>query len=150
MSLIQQQHLKLCAPIWQMLKNQGINDSHHFNFMDAPPDNALISELGLLFALDGLNGCGELIKLRRKMTSEEKRRELDNREICLERNEKDQSLENQKREAYICERKNMLRMQEDDLNVLELKIKDAKSELTSDQTDLSKLAIFEIIFELEF
>ena len=60
-----------------------------------------------------------------------------------ERNEKDQSLENQKNEADICEKENVLRIQEEDLNEIELKIKEAKSNLTSDQADSSKLAISE-------
>ena len=42
-------------------------------------------------------------------------------------------------------KENILRIQEEDLNALELKIKEAKSELTSDQADLSKLAIIERI-----
>ena len=52
------------------------------------------------------------------MTLEEKKRELDNREVCLERNEKEQSWESQKHEADICEKENMLRIQEEDLNAL--------------------------------
>ena len=72
-----------------MLKSLGINDLHHFDFMDVPPVSTLIRELELLFALDRLNNCGEFINLRRKMRLEGKRRELDNREDCLERNEKD-------------------------------------------------------------
>ena len=43
----------------------------------------------------------------------------------------------------------MLRIQEEDLNELELKIKEAESKLTSDQADLSKLAISERIFQIE-
>ena len=43
----------------------------------------------------------------------------------------------------------MLRIQEKDLNALKLKINDAKSKLTSDQADLSKLAIRERIFWIE-
>ena len=39
-----------------------------------------------MFALGGLNDYGELT--RGKMTLEEKRREIHNREVCLERNEK--------------------------------------------------------------
>ena len=81
------------ANVVLILKSLGINDLHHFDFMDAPPANALMWELELLFALGGLNNCGESTKLRRKMTLEEKRRELDNRDVCLEKNEKDWSLE---------------------------------------------------------
>ena len=83
------------------------------------------------------------------MVLEEKRKQLDNREGCLERNERDQCLESQKREAGICEEENMLWIQEEDLNELGLKIKEAKSKLTSDQADLSKLAISERIFWIE-
>ena len=44
------------------------------------------------------------------MALEEKRKELDNREGYLEKNEKDQCLESQKGEADICEKENMLRL----------------------------------------
>ena len=40
----------------------------------------------------------------------------------------------------------MFRIQDDDLNELELQIKEAKSKLRSDQADLSKLALSERIF----
>ena len=69
------------------------------------------------------------------MALEERRRELDNKEVCLEKNEKDCSSESQKHKADICEKENMLRIQEEDLNVLELKIKEAKSKLTSNKDD---------------
>ena len=81
------------ANVVLVLKGLGINDLHHFDLIDAPPSDALMWELELLFALGGLSDCGELTKLRRKMTLEEKMRELDNREAYLERNEKDRSLE---------------------------------------------------------
>ena len=81
------------ANVALMLKSLGINALHHFDFMDAPPADALMWELELLCTLGGSNDCGELTKLRRKMILEEKMRELDNREVCLERNEKDWSLE---------------------------------------------------------
>ena len=81
------------ANVVLILKNLGIYDLLHFDFMDALPANALIWELELLFSLGRLNDYGELTKLGRKMALEEKRRELDNREVYLERNEKDQSLE---------------------------------------------------------
>ena len=44
------------------------------------------------------------------MALEEKRRELDNREVCLERNEQDQSSESQEHEADIYEKENILRI----------------------------------------
>ena len=53
----------------------------------------------------------------------------------MERNEKDSSSESQKHEAYICEKEDMMRIQEGDLNAIELKIKVAKSKMTSDQAD---------------
>ena len=80
------------ANVVLILKSLGINDLHHFNFMDAPPSNALIWDLKLLLALGGLNDKSELTKHRRKMTLEEKRKELDNRDVCLERNKKYWSL----------------------------------------------------------
>ena len=83
------------------------------------------------------------------MTLEERKTELDYREFCLERNEIDWSLESLKHEADICEKENILRIQEDDLSELELKIKEAISKLTSDQDDLSKLAVSERIFRIE-
>ena len=43
----------------------------------------------------------------------------------------------------------MLRIYVEDLNELELKLKEAESELTSDQADLSKLAISQRIFWIE-
>ena len=43
----------------------------------------------------------------------------------------------------------MLRIQEEDLNALEFKIKEAKCKPTLDQADLSKLTISERIFWIE-
>ena len=43
----------------------------------------------------------------------------------------------------------MLRIQENNLNALELKVKEAKSELTLDQALLSKLAVIERFFWFE-
>ena len=57
--------------------------------MDAPLANALIGELELLFALVGLNDHVKLTKIGRRVALEEKRRELDNKVVCLERKEKD-------------------------------------------------------------
>ena len=64
--------------VW-MPKSLGINDLLHFDFIDAPPAHALILELELLFALVGLNDCGELTKFGRRMALGERRRELDNK-----------------------------------------------------------------------
>jgi pre-mRNA-splicing factor ATP-dependent RNA helicase DHX16 len=50
-----------------MLKSLGINDLLHFDFMDAPPADALIRALEQLYALGALNDRGELTKLGRRM-----------------------------------------------------------------------------------
>ena len=63
----------------------------------------------LLFALDGLNDHCESTKVR-------KRRELDNREVYLETKEKNWSSKSQKDEADICEKENMLRIQDKDMS----------------------------------
>ena len=76
------------ANVVLILKNLGIYDLLHFDFMDALPANALIWELELLFSLGRLNDYGELTKLGRKMALEEKKRELDNRKVCLEKDMK--------------------------------------------------------------
>ncbi|KAF1789285.1 P-loop containing nucleoside triphosphate hydrolase [Phytophthora cactorum] len=46
---------------------QRINDLLHFDFMDPPPEKALIRSLEQLYALGALNGLGELTKLGRRM-----------------------------------------------------------------------------------
>eukprot|EP01119_Soliformovum_irregulare_P023400 TRINITY_DN8163_c0_g1_i3.p1 TRINITY_DN8163_c0_g1~~TRINITY_DN8163_c0_g1_i3.p1 ORF type:complete len:939 (-),score=307.67 TRINITY_DN8163_c0_g1_i3:49-2865(-) len=50
-----------------ILKSLGINDLIHFDFLDAPPAEALIRALEQLYALGALNDKGELTKLGRKM-----------------------------------------------------------------------------------
>lgn len=50
-----------------LLKSLGINDLMNFDFMDAPPAEALIKALEQLYALGALNDKGELTKLGRKM-----------------------------------------------------------------------------------
>ena len=65
---------------------------------------------------------------RKSKSLEEKRRWLDNREVCLKRNERDKNLENEKCEGDIHENEPILRIQKEDLNTLEIKIKEAKSQ----------------------
>ena len=55
------------ANVVLMLKSLGINDLLHFDFMDAPPADALIRALEQLYALGALNDRGELTKLGRRM-----------------------------------------------------------------------------------
>ena len=50
-----------------MLKSLGISDLIHFDFMDAPPADALIRALEQLYALGALNDKGDLTKLGRRM-----------------------------------------------------------------------------------
>jgi Major Facilitator Superfamily/AAA domain/Helicase conserved C-terminal domain/Helicase associated domain (HA2) len=50
-----------------MLKSLGVTDVLHFNFMDKPPTDALISALDQLYALGALNERGELTNHGRKM-----------------------------------------------------------------------------------
>ncbi|KAI9913675.1 hypothetical protein PsorP6_005171 [Peronosclerospora sorghi] len=50
-----------------LMKSLGINDLLHFDFMDPPPEKALIRSLEQLYALGALNGLGELTKLGRRM-----------------------------------------------------------------------------------
>ncbi|GLE00391.1 hypothetical protein PINS_up009148 [Pythium insidiosum] len=49
------------------MKSLGINDLLHFDFMDPPPEKALIRALEQLYALGALNDRGELTKLGRRM-----------------------------------------------------------------------------------
>ncbi|CDW55458.1 pre mRNA splicing factor ATP dependent [Trichuris trichiura] len=50
-----------------MLKSLGIHDLVHFDFLDAPPQEALVLALEQLYALGALNHRGELTKLGRRM-----------------------------------------------------------------------------------
>ncbi|VDP08434.1 unnamed protein product, partial [Soboliphyme baturini] len=50
-----------------MLKSLGINDLIHFDFLDPPPQEALVLALEQLYALGALNHRGELTKLGRRM-----------------------------------------------------------------------------------
>lgn len=50
-----------------LMKSLGINDMLNFDFMDAPPAEALIRSLEQLYALGALNDRGELTKLGRRM-----------------------------------------------------------------------------------
>ncbi|CAK7268183.1 DEAH-box ATP-dependent RNA helicase prp22 [Sporothrix epigloea] len=50
-----------------ILKAMGINDLLHFDFMDPPPINTLLSALEELYALSALDDEGLLTKLGRKM-----------------------------------------------------------------------------------
>ncbi|KAF5779486.1 putative RNA helicase [Helianthus annuus] len=49
------------------LKTLGIHDLLHFDFMDRPPDEALLKALEHLYALGALNKHGELTRVGRKM-----------------------------------------------------------------------------------
>ncbi|MED6175113.1 Pre-mRNA-splicing factor ATP-dependent RNA helicase DEAH1 [Stylosanthes scabra] len=49
------------------LKSLGIHDLVHFDFMDNPPSEAIISALELLYALCALNNSGQLTKVGRRM-----------------------------------------------------------------------------------
>ncbi|KAL1241310.1 putative pre-mRNA-splicing factor ATP-dependent RNA helicase [Trichinella spiralis] len=50
-----------------MLKSLGIHDLIHFDFLDPPPQEALVLALEQLYALGALNHRGELTKLGRRM-----------------------------------------------------------------------------------
>lgn len=50
-----------------LMKSLGINDLLNFDFMDPPPEKALIRSLEQLYALGALNDRGELTKLGRRM-----------------------------------------------------------------------------------
>lgn len=50
-----------------MLKAMGINDLLHFDFMDPPPANTLLTALEELYALSALDGEGLLTRQGRKM-----------------------------------------------------------------------------------
>jgi pre-mRNA-splicing factor ATP-dependent RNA helicase DHX16 len=49
------------------MQSLGINDLINFDFMDAPPVEALNKALEQLYALGALNAKGELTKLGRRM-----------------------------------------------------------------------------------
>ena len=51
-----------------LLKSLGINDILHFDYMDPPPAESLVSSLTQLYALGALNDSGELTKLGRRMS----------------------------------------------------------------------------------
>ncbi len=55
------------ANVVLLLKSLGINDLHHFDFMDPPPAETLIRALELLYALGALNAEGNLTKIGRRM-----------------------------------------------------------------------------------
>jgi ATP-dependent RNA helicase DHX8/PRP22 len=61
---IQRQNL---SHIILMLKAMGINDLLHFDFMDAPPTNTMLTALEELYALSALDDEGLLTRLGRKM-----------------------------------------------------------------------------------
>ncbi|GAB9470862.1 Pre-mrna-splicing factor atp-dependent rna [Globisporangium polare] len=50
-----------------LMKSLGVNDLLNFDFMDPPPEKALIRSLEQLYALGALNDRGELTKLGRRM-----------------------------------------------------------------------------------
>lgn len=50
-----------------LLMSLGINDILNFDFLDPPPNDALIKALELLYAIGALNDRGELTKLGRQM-----------------------------------------------------------------------------------
>ena len=61
---IQRQNLSMTI---LMLKAMGINDLLHFDFMDPPPTNTMLSALESLFSLAALDDEGLLTRLGRKM-----------------------------------------------------------------------------------
>lgn len=61
---IQRQNLALTV---LLLKGMGINDLIHFDFMDPPPINTLLTALEELYALSALDDEGLLTRLGRKM-----------------------------------------------------------------------------------
>ncbi|KAJ0412253.1 hypothetical protein ATCC90586_006639 [Pythium insidiosum] len=60
------QRTNLCSVVL-LMKSLGINDLLNFDFMDPPPEKALIRALEQLYALGALNDRGELTKLGRRM-----------------------------------------------------------------------------------
>ncbi|KAK1769183.1 P-loop containing nucleoside triphosphate hydrolase protein [Phialemonium atrogriseum] len=60
------QRQSLCMTIL-MLKAMGINDLLHFDFMDPPPINTMLTALEELYALSALDDEGLLTRLGRKM-----------------------------------------------------------------------------------
>uniref|UniRef100_A0A7N0V877 RNA helicase n=1 Tax=Kalanchoe fedtschenkoi TaxID=63787 RepID=A0A7N0V877_KALFE len=56
------------ASVVLTLKSLGINDLMNFDFVDAPPNEALMKALELLFALGALNKNGELTRAGRWMS----------------------------------------------------------------------------------
>ena len=61
---IQRQNLSMTI---LMLKAMGINDLLHFDFMDPPPTNTMLTALEELYALSALDDEGLLTRLGRKM-----------------------------------------------------------------------------------
>ncbi|OUZ99232.1 Helicase [Macleaya cordata] len=57
------------ASVVLTLKNLGIRDLVHFDFMDPPPSEALLKALELLFALGALNSVGEPTLLGKRMAA---------------------------------------------------------------------------------
>ncbi|KAL1194653.1 putative pre-mRNA-splicing factor ATP-dependent RNA helicase DEAH8 [Cardamine amara subsp. amara] len=55
------------ASVVLTLKSLGIQDMFNFDFMDAPPENALLKALELLYALGALDGNGEMTKVGERM-----------------------------------------------------------------------------------
>ncbi|KAH9722090.1 RNA helicase [Citrus sinensis] len=55
------------ANVVLILKSLGIDDLVNFDFIDPPPEEALLKALELLFALSALNKLGELTKVGRRM-----------------------------------------------------------------------------------
>lgn len=55
------------ASVVLLLKSLGINDILHFDFLDAPPNDALIQALTQLYALGAFSDTGELTTLGRRM-----------------------------------------------------------------------------------
>ena len=56
------------ANVGLTLKSLGIDNVMQFDFMDPPPDEALLKAHELLYALSSLNKFGELTKVGRRMT----------------------------------------------------------------------------------
>lgn len=55
------------ASVVLTLKSLGIQDVFTFDFMDPPPENALMKALELLYALGALDGNGEITKVGERM-----------------------------------------------------------------------------------
>ena len=132
----------MATVVW-MLKSLGINDYFHFDFMDTHWYTHLTT--GTIVYIGWVKLFWWIKKLRRRMALEEKRRELNNKEVCLERNEKKSQFRKTERWSWYPWEGEYVENTGVGLEC----IKDAKSKLTSDQAGLSKLAMIERIFWFE-